>query len=549
MNIVDALVVTLGLDASGFEKGQKQAQEGLKKTGDEAEKQRKRHEQEAKKSAEAFNTVRDSIMGITAAIVTAVAGGEFLSFLTKNDTAVANLGRNVGTTAQQVGLLEGVFRRMGSSTADAEGFLRTTNKIMEEIKLTGTSGALLPFVQAGLDVAKFRSAASDPQAQLQMLSDAAKKLTPQDAQYRLQAAGYSEGTINILLQNRKALSEVFEEQKKLNVLTQDDINKAFDRQQSMASLGEAFESFGRVIATQVTPFVTAMADAMTKFLVYIKQDGPAAVGIIGLLGTVMATLAGLKMVSWAAAASSSFATVAASASILVKSLGLIGASLGALYELFHLADSVKQLWDIDHRDGVKLSPYAAARLAQGGLPSIGGGSGTLGARNNNPGNLEFAGQTGATRSGRFAAFGSITEGLAALENQLTLDGNRGMTLGQMIAKYAPASDGNNVGAYIADVSKRTGLGTNSRINTSDPKLMQSLIAAMSAHEGNPVDLGSISAGMNLASSRGKGVGPPNITIAALTIKTSASTMTGTGTDLGKGLQNHLYSMQANAGVN
>ena len=58
------------------------------------------------------------------------------------------------------------------------------------------------------------------------------------------------------------------------------------------------------------------------------------------------------------------------------------------------------------------APSATAPAASGGGKSL-----PRGIRNNNPGNLNFAGQAGATKeggpNGRFAVFGSMQEGVAA----------------------------------------------------------------------------------------------------------------------------------------
>jgi len=551
MNIVDSLIVTLGLDASGFKKANKEVQDGIKKTGDEAEKLRKKHEAEAKKSAEAFKTVSDSVMGITAAIVSAVAGGAFLAFLKNNDAAAMNLARNINSTTQEVSSLEGVFRRMGSNTASAEGFLRTINKIQQELRLTGTSSALQPFVMAGMDVGAFRKAG--PQQSMDLLADSAAKMDPARAQFYLQQAGMSEDQINLILRGRQAIDEMFASQQKLNVATKESGLLDQERKAAWADLDEAFAGTGREIANFVTPALVGVLHALRDFIVWIRGNVPGAVVILGTLTSGLLLLKGYSITTMASAFAGNIGIMGTAIGGLVGKLGLLAAAFTggfaigtAISELFGLDDKLSgdrgmpfdlQAGTVSGRRGTMLSPRS------------GGGSGTLGARNNNPGNLRFANQTGATQGqGGFAAFGSVTEGLAALENQLTLDGNRGMTLGQMIAKYAPASDGNNVGAYIADVSKRTGLGANSRINTSDPKLMQSLIAAMSAHEGNPVDLGSISAGMNLASSRGKGVGAPAINVGDVTIHTSANTLTGAGHDFAKGIHSAIMSAQSNVGV-
>jgi len=545
-NVIDSLVVLLGLDKSNFDKGQKEAQAALGKTREAAANARKDHEDQAKRTAEAYGKVRDSIMGVTAAIVTAVAGGEFLSFLTKNDIAAGNLATNVGSVVKEVSTLQGVFRRIGGSTGDADAFLRTTNKILQDIRFTGTSQALLPFAQFGLNTAAFRDAKT-MEDRLLMLSDAAKKMDPMQAQYRLQAAGFSESQINLMLRGRVAIQQLIDEQQKLNVESEKDYELAKRRQDAWSGLQEALIGFGRSIARETTPVIETISNILTKFVSYLSTDGGSAAASIVLLAGGIAKLAGAMGIAGTAA------------SALLARLGLFVAAAAGLYQIIHLIDAGAQLLGISTRQGVTLNSETQARIAAGalnGLPDpfhssgVGSSGGTLGARNNNPGNLRFANQIGATQgAGGFAAFGSVAEGLAALESQLTLDGGtRGMTLAQMIAKYAPPGE-NNTSAYIADVSRRTGISPNSVPNVGDPATMHSLMMAFSAHEGNPQYADSINQGMNLAMRQGRGVGAPNVTVGNVTIQTTSSTMTGTGADLGKGLNNYLVAQQANNGVN
>lgn len=91
--------------------------------------------------------------------------------------------------------------------------------------------------------------------------------------------------------------------------------------------------------------------------------------------------------------------------------------------------------------------------------------GTLAQRNNNPGNLRFAGQAGAIGkdSRGFAIFSTPEEGWAALNNQISLDAGRGLTLTQFLNKYAPSSE-NDTSNYINFVSSQTGIGPNDLIS-------------------------------------------------------------------------------------
>ncbi|RQZ27471.1 lytic transglycosylase catalytic [Burkholderia sp. Bp9090] len=138
--------------------------------------------------------------------------------------------------------------------------------------------------------------------------------------------------------------------------------------------------------------------------------------------------------------------------------------------------------DIDaakNQGGVKLTSDAQKRLAALPAPSS---QEPRGIRNNNPGNLNFARQVGATlESGpnaRFAAFKTPEEGLQALAHQLRLYAQRGInSIRSIISKFAPASE-NNTQAYIANVAKSLGVGSEAALNLSDPRIMQSLMGAI-----------------------------------------------------------------------
>ncbi|WP_105489991.1 lytic transglycosylase catalytic, partial [Escherichia coli] len=93
-----------------------------------------------------------------------------------------------------------------------------------------------------------------------------------------------------------------------------------------------------------------------------------------------------------------------------------------------------------------------------------------GERNNNPGNLNFAGQAGASLErpgGRFARFETAFDGLRALARQLMLYAGRGInSVEKIISTWAPASDNNNTTAYIRAVSQRLGVDPRAALNMS-----------------------------------------------------------------------------------
>jgi hypothetical protein len=87
--------------------------------------------------------------------------------------------------------------------------------------------------------------------------------------------------------------------------------------------------------------------------------------------------------------------------------------------------------------------------------------GSVSYTNNNPGNLKYAGQAGATLGANgFAVFPSYDAGYQALVNQINLDASRGQTIAQFTSIYAPAADNNNPTSYAQTIANAAGLSVN-----------------------------------------------------------------------------------------
>lgn len=93
-------------------------------------------------------------------------------------------------------------------------------------------------------------------------------------------------------------------------------------------------------------------------------------------------------------------------------------------------------------------------------------------RNNNPGNLKFVGQEGATReeTGTFAVFKTYQDGWNALIKQITraVTGKSQiyqpeMTILEFFQKYAPSEDNNNPTNYATIVANKCGMSINDPI--------------------------------------------------------------------------------------
>lgn len=103
---------------------------------------------------------------------------------------------------------------------------------------------------------------------------------------------------------------------------------------------------------------------------------------------------------------------------------------------------------------------------------------------NNPGNLKFAGQPGAVRGpGGFAQFPTMGAGVDAIARQFELYRLRGIdTVQSIVSTYAPASDGNDVPAYIKNIDKELGVSATQHLNLGDARVLAELIRAVIKQE-------------------------------------------------------------------
>lgn len=132
---------------------------------------------------------------------------------------------------------------------------------------------------------------------------------------------------------------------------------------------------------------------------------------------------------------------------------------------------------------------------------------TLGLDLNNPGNLEasadkWQGLADPPTQGKFFSFKTPVYGIRALAMTLIAaqDKHNLRTIAGIVPHYAPASDGNNVEAYVADLCRRTGFTADQELDLHHYECLRALVPAFIWHEQGsmPYTDGQIDDGLKLA---------------------------------------------------
>lgn len=585
---IDSLVVTLGLDSSEFDKRIKALNALLDKTANNAEETGKEVQQSGKKAASFFGQMQSAAIKFFAVLTVGRGLSDFTRTIISTGAQLDRVSGRLGTSADTLSRWQGAVRQSGGT---AEGFLETMQGLsssLTELRLTGNTG-ILPYLQAlGVSVADANGKAKPLEDILVDIGDKLNALPNKGDAFNIgRNLGIDDGTINLLMKGRNEVSRLLAAQQGYSA---EDARKAREAQERWEGVKLRIERTSQAIVIKLLPSLEKLSGAMEKFA---DKAVPVLTQIIdafteldevtnGWSSTLLICLATLRLITGGTIFGGIKRLAGGFTGLAAAALALKGDqsdSSKAAQELNGRAvggdrDAAvtlarqqlgNQWWrglfgnkiterDVQDRADSIMGIKTVPSLQEQGLQPImrtGGmkknspenppaGSGTRGntraERNNNPGNLEYRGQSGAVPEdgeGRFAKFQSASDGVAALVRQLQLYGSRGLdSIKEIVEKYAPASE-NDTQAYIAALTKKLGVGANDTLDLNDPGTLSGLVRGISRHEAGrdflsdeDVLTGLRSAGVAPAQAQGN-----TTTVGTVNVYTQATDANGIARDI------------------
>lgn len=528
--VIDSLIVTLGLDNKDFQQGMKDTEKGLSDTRKKTDRVGKQIAASGKDAAEFFGQMQRSAIKFFAVLT---AGKGLINF-TRD---VVSTGANLYRLSQNLDISADTLHRWGRAAdlngGSMEGFLGTLQNLgsqVTEIFMKGDS-AITPYLrQLGVSVTDAAGKAkplTDIMADIAESTEKAFPDRPQRYAY-LKQMGFDEGTVNLLVKGGKELRNVIAAQQEYS----DKDNKAaFEAEQTWIKAQQRLEKLTRDLVIKILPSLERLIETFVKFVEVIipplsqaveifaeldeKTDGWSTSLILAL--ATLRLLGGSAVIGGLAGVATKLASMAATAASLAAPLGFLlysgGLNKGEDEELRKLQG--------EHYMGPTVANKPGTSVAE---------------RHNNPGNLVFAGQRGATvgetvAGHTFARFQSTEEGVAALYRQLQLYQKRGIdTLTEIMGVYAPEGS-NDTSAYIKALSKTTGLNPNQQLNFGDPATAAAMIRGISQHEAGRAYLNDQQILSGISMAQGGGGGSQSVSIGQITVQTQATDARGIASGL------------------
>lgn len=524
--IIDALVVTLGLDASEFKKGQEQARESLDKTKKDADKTGKEMEIAGKRAASFFGSIRNEILALAGVALTAQGVKNFITGTADSLSKLGYASQTLGMSSKELDGWQKSFSRFGASAEQVRGSMLSLQNDLALFRNKGQLSEGLVSLTGRLGI-NLQNAKGEFKNVQDIYLELAERFKNMDAATRTMYGhdiGLSPEMVNMLSQGGQSVSQQVKHYTNLSNATEESTKKAQKYEQQLADLAARFDATKQKILVGLMPvleslnkilgkfsdWVSAHQAEITTFFNELEKDIEKAVEAVGGWGNAIKILIGFSLASWASGLISSIVGVGVALTGMVNSIALragggiigkAGVAGAAAYLSEPYIDKAmnaafgKNQWFQNVRTAKDWGEFwdslngenHLSKDAQGNWQRLPDKALPRGVRNNNPGNLNYAKQRGATKeegpNGRFAVFQSMTEGVAALYRQLMMYFQRGTdTIDEIVRKYAPEGDNNNVAAYIQSLVKATGKGDNELLSSDDMTTIFSLMKGIINHE-------------------------------------------------------------------
>lgn len=254
--VIDALLVTLGLDTSQFRKGQQEVSDDLKKQREDAKNTAKEMAEQGKKAASFFSSIKTELLALTGVTVTA---GGLISFVKSTTSGLMELSiqaKSLGMTAKELDGVGKAAEAAGSSvekiSAALQGFQNAKQLAKVGVYDTPVQEAAIRLNSLTHDSFNIRD--DSAQTTFRKILESARKVTDPDIRRQiLQLVGIDDA-INQRNQEGKFLTDV-DRLTKSSGITDDSTKGAKEFTAAWAELGQNLDTVKNQIYVGLIPTI------------------------------------------------------------------------------------------------------------------------------------------------------------------------------------------------------------------------------------------------------------------------------------------------------
>lgn len=433
-------------------------------------------------------------IGVAGAVAAGVGGAAVAAARGLNQAADSAYrldvsAKNAGMRVDDFSRLAGAMRILGadadSANQSVEGMYKTFNDALQG----RNSGVLAMLSQIGVQIVRNADGTANVMRTVEEIAKKYPSLSSQNQKTLADAIGFDDNIL-MLLREGARLKELLSKSDKFGLTVDPQLNNQLnDVNTTLKELDGAWEGLKQKTKSKI--FEGLLSDGSVKDgiegITDILTNGLDSISLSHFLGATRGKEA--DQLRWGYNNPEFYKTL--------SELDKIGLDYGVMtdgyrekYSSWHRpANAALQLQNDVNAIRV---PRAEAVSGSGSVDSNG-----RSVRNNNPWNLNYAGQRGATIEGgvnnpRFARFPTPEAGVLAADNQLKLYATGASknvshpldNIGDIIRTASPRSDNNDTDGMIRRASEELNVKPNQSLDLSDPVMRSKVLAALFNQEGN-----------------------------------------------------------------
>lgn len=283
-NIIDAFLITLGLDTADVKKGAEEVKHKHEEMREDASKTAEHMKEQGEKAAEFFKELLVGAGSFLAMFTSLRKVVEYTEHVAEADRSTGRLAKALGITTEELSRYHGAVKLADGSAEGFNASMKSMGGMLVDIekKLPRAKRALTVFQAAGIKGIQLGKK-TDILDVIDQLSEKMKGMGSFEAMRLGQRMGLDAGTIRLFRQGKDTIEEWKKEMGDLAITTQEDVDAFEELEDAQKKTAQAKEGIARIIMRTLRPALIWFTQQVEHITVWVNKHGDAVrIAFIGI---------------------------------------------------------------------------------------------------------------------------------------------------------------------------------------------------------------------------------------------------------------------------
>lgn len=262
--VIDALIVTLGLNAKGFTQGAKTAQSAFKTTQQDAQRTAKNIEDSGKQAAQFFSKLRNEALTFFAVFTAGVGIKDFVAGTITGAAGLGRMAKNLDMSTRELNAWQKAAERAGGTAEGITAQLKESQSESAKYAVGLNPATIQAFAKYGGDFNAFKSGNTYLLERSRIIAELYAK-SPARGALAAQELGISQENFDLIKQGPAALQALIAAQMKNSVVTEADAKKAAELQAKLLDLRDTLQATATKVLFALMPAIEGLLARFQKF--------------------------------------------------------------------------------------------------------------------------------------------------------------------------------------------------------------------------------------------------------------------------------------------